>query len=80
MLSGEMDSYLLQHMRFSEKATYDFGQFVYTSMTPAAPGDTKIFPVHFIASKHSDEGREKRSLRDLEKLVPLDVITRLVGL
>jgi hypothetical protein len=82
VLAGEMDPYLLRHMRFSEDLTCSFGPFAYRAMAGAYEKGSEHIPVQFLISKGLPIASKSQdsAILELEKLVPFETGSRLVGL
>lgn len=85
-LSGEIDPYLLQHMRFSAEGSCSFGQFQYLRAAVGSAGvvgDNTQIPVHFINTVHKRDFKDEASAlvaKELDALIPPEVGVRLIGL
>lgn len=83
VLAGEVDPYLLRHMRFKDDGTCDFGQFQYRCLAQNewqdySQGSHHTFPVHFLISSPPDYGAEADF--GLSKLMTPDCGVRLISL
>lgn len=81
-LSGDIDPYLLQHARFSDDGTCDFGQFQYRQVTCNSPAEG-----YFVISpaKQSEDSvtrpvPEHSTEMNLLEMISPEIGSRLVGL
>lgn len=91
-LSGDIDPFLLRHIRFSKDGIFDFGRFQYRRMAERSVVDNHFpspeqTPTHFVINgPKPDEDCDTTFAKDhdpeliLEKLVTPDLRARLVSL
>jgi hypothetical protein len=87
-LSGDIDPYLLQHARFSDDGTCDFGQFQYRRLAGSSSMEGYSHcPTHFVISpaKLSEDGITRPTPDhnielNLNNIISPEIGSRLVGL
>ena len=85
VLAGEVDPYLLRHMRFNSQDTCNFGQFQYRCLAyeqcPDEPHPPQNHtPVQFLVSHAGQAVAYGEDRAPLSRLVPPELGVRLVGL
>ncbi|KAH8900553.1 hypothetical protein GQ53DRAFT_592026, partial [Thozetella sp. PMI_491] len=86
VLSGEMDPYLLRHMRFTDQGNCNFGHFQYRNLSQQmSDSETRLVPGHIpvqflISGAISEKPSAEASHGSLSSLVSPEMGVRLVSL